>query len=70
MGAHQLAEPAMSRLVQAWWWPAGMGLRGNGPGHTMLAPHFLDKRETDPEQVCQDTLRAEPAFIGMEDLLT
>jgi hypothetical protein len=70
MVAHQLAEQGMGRLVQAWFLPAGMRLRGNGPTRTVLASHCLDERQTDPEHVRQGTLRAEPAFIRMEDLLT
>jgi hypothetical protein len=33
-----------------------MRLRGNGPRRTVLAEHFLDERQTDPEQVRQGTL--------------
>ena len=60
----------MGHPVQARSWPASMGLWGNGPRHTVLAEHFLDERETDPEHVREGTLGAEPAFIGMENLLT
>jgi hypothetical protein len=47
-----------------------MGLWGNGPRRTVLAQHLLDEGEPDPAQVRQGTLGAEPASIGMEDLLT
>ncbi len=70
MVAHQLAEHAMSGLVQAWFLSSGMRLRGNGPNCTVLASHVLDECETHPEHVRQGTLRAEPAFIRMEDFLT
>jgi hypothetical protein len=66
---HQLAEQAVGRLVQVRSWPAGMWLRGDGARCTVLAEHFLDKRETHAEQVRQGTLRAEPPFIRMENLL-
>jgi hypothetical protein len=46
----------MGHLVQARSLPAGMGLRGDGPRRTVLAEHFLDKRETHPEQVRQGML--------------
>ncbi len=56
MSTHQLAEQAMSRLVSARSWPAGMRLGGDGPHRTVLAEHFLTECETDPEQVRQGTL--------------
>jgi hypothetical protein len=70
MVAHQLAEQDMGRLVHAWCLPSDMRLRGNGPARTVLASHFLDERQTPPEHVRQRTLRAEPACIRLEDLLT
>jgi hypothetical protein len=48
---HQLAEQAVGRLVQARPLPAGMRLWGNGPHRTLLAQHFLNEGETNPEQV-------------------
>ena len=48
---HQLTQQGLGRFAQARSWPASMGLRNNRPGRTVLAEHFLNERDTDPEHV-------------------
>jgi hypothetical protein len=66
-------EPPYDRLsgdVQARLRTTRMGLRGDIASSTVLAPHFLDKGETDAEHVGNAALRAEVPLAGKENLLT
>ena len=70
MVAHQALDDSLSSRVQAGLLTTRVGLWGNVASGTVLAQHFLDKRETDAEHVGNGALRAESPLAGAENLLT
>jgi hypothetical protein len=70
MVTHQPLDDGLAGRSQTGLLTAGLWLWGHIAGGPVLAPYFLNKRETHPKQMSNRALRAEVRLTGPHELLT
>jgi hypothetical protein len=66
---HQASDQCAGGRIQARPLAASVRFWREVPARAVAAQEFLDKRETDAEEISESALRAEPALARVKDLL-